>query len=260
MLSINQRKRIRSLHQKKLRDQSGLFLAEGNKLIRDLLVCGSITSENTDLLCCTSDWLEINRKIIRLDPALIVETDPEELKKVTTLVTPPDVIAVLSKPECRFSTDLLREDIVLVFESIRDPGNLGTIIRTADWFGIKALICSPDSVDTYNSKVIQASMGAIMRVGVHYMEMDELFEMASRFKIPVYGTTMDGEDLYDTPVKIPSLMVFGNESKGISDHLKTSFKQQIRIPDFPLKQAGTESLNIASSVAVVCSEIRRRSR
>ncbi len=305
MLSRNQQKLIRSLHQKKQREKHGLFLIEGNTIITDLVRSGQIHPGNLEILAATPEWLD--RGIVQ-DPGLsrlAVPADPAVLKKLSGLVSPPEVIAVLrmpsvvhsasspdpspmsspikfpvnspetakppellSKPSKPLSKDALelfrpeqlREGVTLVFESIRDPGNLGTIIRTANWFGIRNLICSPDSVDTYNNKVVQASMGAVLGTRPIYMELTQLFDEAGRFNIPVYGTTMDGADFYDTPVRVPGLIVFGNESHGISKPLESYFRQKIRIPDFPAGTAGAESLNVATSVAVVCAEIRRRQR
>lgn len=239
-------------------------MIEGNTIISDLLRSREIHPGNLELLAATPEWL--GRSGLG-DPGLsdrAVAADPADLKKLSGLVTPPDVMAVLRMPpepsEGSFRPESLREGISLAFESIRDPGNLGTIIRTADWFGIRNIICSPDSVDTYNQKVVQASMGAVMRTRPVYLELLTLSEKAARFKIPVYGTTMDGTDFYDTPLKIPGIIVFGNESHGLSTQLETCFREKIRIPDFPSGTSGTESLNVASSVAVVCAEIRRRQR
>jgi len=305
MLSRNQQKLIRSLHQKKQREKHGLFLIEGNTIITDLVQSGKIHPGNLEILAAAPEWLD--RGVLK-DPGLLrqaVSTDPADLKKLSGLVSPPEVIAVLrmptvansassqgpapvpsptnsqvnppetapppepmsepSKPLSKYPPELfrpeqLREGVTLVFESIRDPGNLGTIIRTADWFGIRNIICSQDSVDTYNNKVVQASMGAVLSTRPIYMNLTELFEVAGRFKIPVYGTTMDGADFYETPVRVPGLIVFGNESRGISRSLDSYFRNKLRIPDFPAGVSGTESLNVATSVAVVCAEIRRRQR
>lgn len=273
MLSRNQQKLIRSLHLKKQREKHGLFLIEGNTIITDLVQSGQIHPGNLEILAATPEWLE--RTLLKDNGVpensslsrLAVSAYPADLKKLSGLVSPPEVIAVLRIPAeaanaslVPFRPEQLREGVTLVFESIRDPGNLGTIIRTADWFGIRNIICSPDSVDIYNNKVVQASMGSVLRTRPIYMELTELFESAGRFKIPVYGTAMDGADFYDTPVRVPGLIVFGNESHGISKSLESFFRQKIRIPDFPAGASGTESLNVATSVAVVCAEIRRRQR
>ena len=260
MLSINQKKHIRSLQQKKQRDLHGLFLLEGNKLITDLLSSGELNSKNLVLLCATEEWRMSHSDMIRPYSDLVVETNEDELKKVSSLVTPPPVLAVVRKPALEFKADVLKEDMCVFLESIRDPGNLGTILRTADWFGIRSVICSPDSVDCFNPKVVQASMGAVMRVDTHYMEASELMEHAARYKIPVYGTTMDGNDLYETPVRQPSVLVFGNESTGISEDLQKYFRDTLLIPSYPADRSTSESLNVGISLALLLGEVRRRSR
>lgn len=282
MLTRNQQKLIRSLQQKKQREIHGLFLVEGNTIITDLVSSGELHAGNIELLAATPEWLQRNAPGVAglskmaASPGpgnhekrsgladVTVAADPSELKKLSALVSPPEVMAVVRMPSGSspdsFRPELLREGPSLVFESVRDPGNLGTIIRTADWFGIRNLFCSPDSVDTYNNKVVQASMGAVLRTRPLYIELTVLFEEAGRFNIPVYGTTMDGDDFYDTPVKVPGLIVFGNEAHGISTQLEPYFRNNIRIPDFPAGTSATESLNVATSVAVVCAEIRRRQR
>ncbi|MCA1747502.1 MAG: RNA methyltransferase, partial [Bacteroidales bacterium] len=253
MISINQQKLIRSLQQKKQREKQALFLLEGDKIITDLLSTREMNDENTVLICATAEWLK-NRSAIG-SPLLksITEAGREELKKLSAFQTPPEVMAVVKIPKAIFAPEILKSDLTLVFDQVRDPGNLGTIIRTADWFGIRNIVCSHGSVDQYNNKVVQASMGSVIRVQVHYSDLTELFNHAARLKIPVYGTVMDGDDLFDTPVKKPGIIVFGNESTGIDPLYETFFKAKIRIPDFPAGKSATESLNIASSVAVICS-------
>lgn len=258
MLSINQKKLIRSLSQKKQRDQQGLFLAEGEKIVGELLDSRPGMANTIVLLAGSESWKRSYKFVLgELEP-LFHETPEDEMKKLSTLVTPPEVLAVVRKPSYEFEFSNLKKDLSIMLDAIRDPGNLGTIIRTADWFGVKDIICTPDSVDCFNSKVVQASMGAIFRVRVHYLDPVELLELAGRHKLPVYGTTMDGNNLMDTPVRQPGMIVFGNESSGIREELMPFFKNQIRIPDFPEGKSGTESLNVASSVAIMCAEIRRR--
>jgi TrmH family RNA methyltransferase len=259
MLSNNQKKLIRSLSQKKQRDQQGLFLAEGEKIVGELLSSGEGNVRNIVLLAGSASWKHSLEEIPGATELLFHETSEDEMKKLSTLVTPPQVMAVVRKPSYDFEISALKTDLTIMLDSLRDPGNLGTIIRTADWFGIRDIICTPDSVDCFNSKVVQASMGAIFRVRVHYHDPVELLELAGRHKIPVYGTTMDGHILQDTPVRQPGMIVFGNESTGIRKELLPYFRDRIRIPDFPQGKSGTESLNVASSVAIMCAEIRRRS-
>lgn len=260
MISTSRQKLIRSLQQKKQREKQAMFVLEGDKIVSDLILTGEMNESNTIFLCSTEEWLE-NRKSIG-SPLLksVTVTGREELKKLSTLQTPPGVMAVVKIPLFAFDPVSLKNDISLVFDQVRDPGNLGTIIRTADWFGIRNIFCSQGSVDQYNNKVVQASMGSVMRVQVHYTDLQELFGHAARLKVTVYGTAMDGEDLFDTPVKKTCIIVFGNESAGIDPLYESFFKAKLRIPDFPEGKSATESLNIASSVAVICSELRRRDR
>jgi TrmH family RNA methyltransferase len=260
MLSINQSKLIRSLQQKKYRKKHGMFIIEGEKIIADLTVSGVLNTENTVLNCATIDWIENTVLIGEEIKSRFIEVEYDEIKKLSSMKTPPKVFSLARIPQLEFSTEMLRSDLCLAFDYIRDPGNLGSIIRTADWFGIKNIFCSKDSVDAYNPKVVQASMGGIMRVNVHYLDLPELFSKINSLHIPIYGTVMDGDDFYDAQVKTPGLLVFGNESKGISEELNEFFRSKIRIPDYPKGETGSESLNIAASVAVICSEVRRRRR
>jgi len=260
MISINRQKLIKALQQKKQRDNKGLFVMEGDKIISDLLQSEELNEGNVIYGCGTKNW--IDRMSSFGFPALsrMVVASEEELKKLSAFKTPPEVIAIVKTATVSFNIKMIKDNFTLVFDKIRDPGNLGTIIRTADWFGIRNIICSIDSVDQYNNKVIQASMGSIMRIGVHYKELHELFSHATRLKVPVYGTAMKGEDLFDTPVKKPGIIVFGNESAGIDPQYESFFKTKLRIPGYPGSNHTVESLNIASSVAVTCSELRRRER
>jgi TrmH family RNA methyltransferase len=260
MISINQQKLIRSLQQKKQREKQALFLIEGDKIITDLLSTGEMNNQNTVLISATAEWIRERSSTGSHLLKNTIEAAREELKKLSALQTPPEVMAVVKIPDTVFAPEILKSDLTLVFDQVRDPGNLGTIIRTADWFGIKNIICSHGSVDQYNNKVVQASMGSVMRVQVYYTNLQELFNHAARIKIPVYGTTMKGDDLFDTPVKNPGIIVFGNESTGIDPIYEPFFKTKLRIPDFPVGKSAAESLNIASSVAVICSELRRRNR
>jgi TrmH family RNA methyltransferase len=188
----------------------------------------------------------------------MVEATEEEIKKVSTLVSPQPVLALVSKPDVPIDMKELIGHTVLAFESIRDPGNLGTIIRTADWFGIKHIVCTPDSTDVFNPKVIQSTMGAFTRVKVYYWDLMEWLDTPGMEQKAVYGTYLDGENIYETNLQEAPAILFGNESRGLSDILAKRSQSLISIPSFSEKGKGSESLNVASSVAVVCSEIKRR--
>ncbi len=148
---------------------------------------------------------------------------------------------------------------VLAFESIRDPGNLGTIIRTADWFGIGHIVCTPDSTDLYNPKVVQSTMGAITRVQVHYVDLESWLAGTEMHGRPVYGTFLDGENIYESVLESNPVILFGNESRGLSGNIGKRVTKRLSIPSFSPQGKGSESLNVASSVAVLCSELKRRS-
>jgi len=260
MISKNQQKLIRALGQKKQREKHGMFVIEGNTIIADLLGRKELNKNNTVLITATEAWIDKCSPSLSELTGVVTPATPSALKQITSLMTPPDVIALARIPAVTFNGPERESGITLVFDAIRDPGNLGTIIRTADWFGYRNIVCSTDSVDAFNSKVVQSSMGAIIRLQPAYRELAGLLEDAGRKKIPVFGTTMDGADLFDTPVKNDGLILFGNESAGIRQELMPFLKEKIRIPDFPAGGSGTESLNVASSVAVVCAELRRRER
>jgi len=205
----------------------------------------------------TPEWIESQVSLLPSQKIPLVETTYAEIKKVSNLVTPQAVIALVSKPPSRFSVEAILHTPVLAFESIRDPGNLGTIIRTADWFGIEHVICTPDSTDLYNPKVVQSTMGAIARVQVHYQELESLLASKEIQNKKVFGTYMEGANIYQTRLEPDPLILFGNESHGLSGNLSPYIQQKISIPSFSPDGSGSESLNVASSVAVVCSELRR---
>jgi len=258
MISTSKSKLIRSLHQKKFRDQHRLFLVEGEKMVWELSTGGPAHHFHIRELFATPEWVDSHRTLLQTSKAELTETSQSEIKKVSKLVSPQAVIALVSIPEMPFKAEALLNTPVLAFESIRDPGNLGTIIRTADWFGIRHIVCSPDSTDLYNSKVVQSTMGAITRVQVHYQEIEALLKSKEMQAKTVFGTFMEGKNIYKTSLEPDPLILFGNESHGLSDGLNSYIQHRISIPSFSPLGSGSESLNVASSVAVVCSELRRR--
>ena len=258
MISSSKSKLIRSLQQKKFRDQHRLFLVEGEKMVGELTNGDSENRFQIQELFATPEWIESHNTLLHQGGPELTEASQAEIKKVSKLVTPQAVIALVSIPAMHFSAEALLNTPVLAFESIRDPGNLGTIIRTADWFGIRHIVCTPDSTDLYNSKVVQSTMGAITRVQVHYQEMEALLESEEIQAKTVFGTFMEGENIYETSLEPDPLILFGNESHGLSESLTRHIRHRITIPSFSPLGSGSESLNVASSVAVVCSELRRR--
>ncbi|GHT46989.1 RNA methyltransferase [Bacteroidia bacterium] len=248
MLGKNKIKFIRSLENKKQRAESGLFLAEGNKLVADIL-----PFFECELLVAQSSWMATQGDIKAKE---LLAVDEEDIKKASLLKTPQDVIAVFVQPANHLDKELLKNELTLILDGIQDPGNLGTIIRLADWFGIKNLICSPDTADVYNPKTVQASMGGIAHVKVFYESLPDLLDEWQ--DIPVYGTFLDGKTIYQEKLASTGFIVMGNEGKGIRPALAKRITNRLYIPNFPPGTESTESLNVAVATAVICAEFRRQ--
>lgn len=250
MLSKNDIKNIRSLEQKKFRTEKGLFVAEGHKVVEELL--GHM---DCVLLAATGDWLDRQKSI----PSRRIEVlSPDELKRASLLQNPQDVIAVFAIPQ--HSTTLASAaaaNLALALDDVQDPGNLGTIVRIADWFGIKDIFCSKTTADIYNPKAVQATMGALARVNVHYTDLRQSFASLPG-SIPVYGTFLEGDIIYDTALTSNGIIVLGNEGNGISADISQSVTRRLYIPNWPQGAPTSESLNVAIATAIVCSEFRRR--
>ncbi|HNV51770.1 MAG TPA: RNA methyltransferase, partial [Tenuifilaceae bacterium] len=181
----------------------------------------------------------------------------EEMKKISALSTPSQVFAVLEIPGYRINDIDFSNELVLALDTIQDPGNLGTIVRLADWFGINSIICSHETVDIFSPKVVQSTMGAITRVKVVYCDLKkELTRIKS--KVPIYGTFMEGSNIYETELNPKGVVVMGNEGNGISADIEKLVSQKIHIPSFAKDRNNVESLNVAMATAIVCSEFRRR--
>lgn len=250
MLSKNQIKFIQSLQQKKHRNESGCFIAEGNKLVADLA-----PAFECEWLVATDEWLSDHP---HLKAKQILSASREELAKAGGLTTPQDAIGIFRKPEYTFSSSDLKGKLTLAADRIQDPGNLGTIIRLADWFGIEQIICSPDTVDLYNPKTIQSTMGALAHVKVHYLALPEVLKNIPG--IPVYGTFLDGDDMYKTELSDEGIIIMGNEGNGISSEIEALVSKKLYIPNFPEGCETTESLNVAIATSIICAEFRRRMR
>ena len=248
MLSKNKIKFIRSLEMKKNRKENGVFLAEGNKLVSELSA-----HFKCKLLVATSQWLDSNRNI-NADETIAVEK--EELSRASLLKTPQDVLAVFEMPRYEASNDDPKKELCLVLDDIQDPGNLGTIIRIADWFGIKNIFCSHGTADAFSPKTVQATMGALARVKIHYCDIKEL--ISGLDDVPVFGTFLDGNNIYESELSANGLIVMGNEGNGISKEVSALINRRILIPNYPQGNETTDSLNVAIATAIVCSEFRRR--
>ena len=239
-LSKNQLKLITSLSQKKYRQKHKLFIAEGIKVVDELL--NSSLKVNT--LFVTEDY-----KIAETNINMVTVSE-SELKKISQLKTPNKVLGLFEIPEINI---IENDDLTVVLDAINDPGNLGTIIRLCDWFGIQNLICSTDTVDCYNSKVVQASMGSLTRVSIVYTDIDKYLKESKKKN---YIADMDGEEVYKTKLPKSANLIMGNEANGVSEKVRRLVNANISIPRFGEIQA-TESLNVATATAILLSEFRR---
>lgn len=251
MLSKNRIKYVNSLALKKVRDAENVFVAEGVKLVSDL-----ISSFDCELLLFTEEFADFANKFRANEK---IEVTVAELLKVSAQKSPQGVFAVFCKKTYTVDYDSLKNDLVLALDDVQDPGNLGTIVRVADWFGIKDIFCSLHSADVYGHKTVQATMGALARVRVHYIDILQFITVAKE-SVPVYGTFMDGQDLYECKLTNNGVIVMGNEGNGISAELQQSISQKILFPSFPGGLPTSESLNVGVATAVVCAEFRRRAR
>jgi TrmH family RNA methyltransferase len=240
MLSKNQIKLITSLQQKKYRKQEQLFFAEGVKVVQELL---HSNFELQELFTTKQDFLSVSKdKLHAISEA--------ELKKISALATPNSCLAVFKIPKAK---EMKESGLILALEDVRDPGNLGTIIRLCDWFGIETLFCSEETVDIYNPKVVQATMGSISRVNVVYGDLENFL---IKTKLTVFGTFMDGKNIYQESLPNDGVIVMGNEANGISEAVEKLVTDRIAIPRFGDLQI-TESLNVATATAIILSEFKR---
>lgn len=253
MISKAKIKYIRSLEHKKNRKAEGLFVAEVPKVVNELLEVRS-----AKILVATSEWLTDERKTLISDETEIIEVTADELKKVSFLQHPQEVLGVFEIANNRETpSSLPLSKLSLALDGVQDPGNLGTIIRIADWFGIENVFCSKETADIYNPKVVQATMGSIARVRVTYTDLVALIDTIHD-NIPVYGTMLDGDCIYTQQLTSNGLIVMGNEGNGISDDVARKINNRLLIPDYPIGHKTTDSLNVAVATSIVCSEFRRR--
>ena len=286
---------------KKYRDELSLFVAEGPKLVSDLLKCFS-----PKIIVSTQAWLDENSPSAE---EIIVVSSADDLKSVTQLSSPSPVLAVFYKKDCSLisnsvqasskkspnsipaesvpqefnspsslspnnncgfasnpitnitnplSPDFFKENrLILAIDSVQDPGNLGTIIRIADWFGINDIVCSETTVDVYNFKTIQATMGALCNVNIHYINLKDFCAIAASYNWPLYGTFLDGEVIYNAKLTDFGVIIMGNEGNGISSDIADLVSNRLYIPDYPLGKSYSESLNVAVATSIVCNEFRR---
>ena len=240
MISKNKIKLIHSLETKKGREKVGLFVAEGPKVVNDLLHEGFVADEILD--------------------------DIEDIKKVSFLQHPQPLLGVFKLPEVTLKSPndylslfnkVVDNHLVLALDGVQDPGNLGTIIRIADWFGIENIFCSHETADCWNPKVVQATMGSIARVKLHYLNLNDLIDQLPA-DYPIYATLLDGYNIYEQELSHHGMIVMGNEGKGISPQLRTKINRKLLIPNYPPERETAEYLNVAIATSIVCAEFRRR--
>ena len=238
MLSKNQVKLIQKLHQKKYRNELNLFIVEGKKSINEFLQAGY----TPQLLIATEAFTT------SVPQHLITPVSKDELRKVSALQNPDEGLAVFQQPKHK---GILQEGVIVALDNVQDPGNLGTIIRLCDWFGVETLLCNTQTVDCYNPKVVQASMGSLTRVAVHYLDLAAFLTTTA---LPVYTMDLEGENLYTATFPKDCILILGNEANGISSEVRALSNEVITIPRFS-KHQRTESLNVAMAGAIILSEV-----
>lgn len=247
MLSKSTIKYIKSLKDKKNRDKYKTFVVEGNKMILELL----------DILDC--EILIYSNQVARnfntKNIKEVIEVKENEIEKVSFLKNPQQMLAVFYQPK-HTEYENIDKKLTLVLDEIQDPGNLGTIVRLADWYGIENIYCSRDTADIYNPKTVQATMGALARVKVHYCDLN-IFLDEHKY-LPIYGTFLDGNNIYENELSEHGIIIMGNEGNGISKEIESYVNKRLFIPSYPPAKETSESLNVAIATAITCAEFRRR--
>ncbi|MBQ0155226.1 MAG: RNA methyltransferase [Bacteroidales bacterium] len=251
MISKNQIKFVYSFGKKKTRDEHQLFLAEGVKILRDIL-----PYFEAEFVCATDEAYD---EIQSLTKTHVEKASEAEIEKMTQLQSAPKALALLRMPERKLDFASLSNSLVLALDGVQDPGNVGTILRIADWFGIRTVLCSQQTADIYNPKTIQATMGAIARVSVSYVDLPSTLQtLKSQYKMPIYGTFLDGKNMYDTDLTTNGVIVMGNEGNGVTPEIDKMSDHRLYIPNYPVGSPTSESLNVSVATAIVCAEFRRR--
>lgn len=236
---------MRSLNDKRTRDEEQLFVAEGIKLVEEIL--GStlhirrIYTTRTDLRGANVECVE-----------------RREMERISMLKTPSDTLAIVEQPRNKFTLKRLANRLSIALDEVQNPGNLGTIIRLADWFGIEDVICSKECADIFNPKVVQATMGALLRVRVHYVDnLSEVLRAAAELDLPIYGTLLDGNNIYSEKLATRGIIVMGNEGRGVSEECRNALTHKLFIPPYPANRPTSESLNVAMATGIILAEFRR---
>ena len=250
MLSKALLKQISSLELRKFRKESGLFVAEGGKTVTDLIGAGMVAER----IIATEEWLDSHPFGHKTEVTIVTA---EEMKRASFLRAPQGILAIFRQPQYETDYDAPKRSLCLAADNVQDPGNMGTIIRIADWFGIEDIFCSPDTVDVYNPKTVQATMGALGRVRIHYTDLPVLITSLIG-ATPVYGTFLDGENIYSHRLSDNGLIVMGNEGNGIGKECSSLIEERLLIPNYPTGRDTSESLNVSTATAIICAEFRRR--
>ena len=252
MISKNKIKYIHSLSQKKARKAEGVFVAEGPKTVGDILF-----RQRAKTIIATEEWIAANPEQAAKTDEMVTVTN-EELAKASLLQAPQQVLAVFPQADNTLSANDISNKLAIALDGVQDPGNLGTIIRIADWFGITTIICSLDTADVYNPKVVQATMGSIARVKVAYTDLAQYLS-ALPSGTPVFATELNGENIYERELPQHGIIIMGNEGNGISNEVKALVSDRLLIPTFATTADKADSLNVAVATAIVCSEFKRKS-
>lgn len=248
MLSKSKIKWIHSLERKKIRDEEGLFVAEGRKIVSDLLPLLKCR-----FLMATPDLWQLTEDVHNVE---IVKTTESEYRKASFQKSPQGILAVFEKPKLTIDKAKISQSLFIALDNVQDPGNLGTIIRLADWYGIKDVVCSLHTADVYAPKAVQATMGAIGRVRIHYTDLPNFVESV-KGEIPVFGTFMEGKNIYETNLPEKGMILLGNEGNGISAEIERWVDEKLSIPSFSVNDTQSESLNVGIAAAIVISEFKR---
>ncbi|NDW18582.1 RNA methyltransferase [Dysgonomonas sp. 216] len=249
-LTKNRIKHIQSLKDKKHRIEHKTFVAEGDKMVAELI--GKIKCQ---LLLVTDDFI-LGKDLSSVEEVIVV--DNSDLAKASFLKTPQNVLGVFYQPENEINPEELKSTLSMALDGVQDPGNMGTIVRLCDWYGIENIFCSKDCADIYNPKTVQATMGAISRVKIHYLDL-EYFLSEYATDIPVYGTLLDGNNMYTESLSENGIIIMGNEGNGIRPEIQRMITHKLFIPNYPATRETSESLNVAIATAIICAEFRRRS-
>jgi len=243
-------KLIRSLERKKYRTDNNLFVVEGPKSVADMM-----TAFSCKYIAATKEWIDGNQDIVK--NILCDELNQEELRKTSFQEHPQQVIALFELPEYNIEDINPQKQLILALDDIQNPGNLGTIIRIADWFGINDIVCSEATADAFSPKTVQAAMGSLARVRVHYINLKQWLKCIKK-NVPVYGTFLNGDNIYETNLTDNGIIVMGNEGNGISPEIEQLVNHRITIPNRNTAATHADSLNVAIATAITCSEFRRR--